>query len=71
MPSWQSGDFTLIWRKSKASTGANECVEMADTKRSVLVRDSRDPAGALLEFSPPQWSSFVQRIREGDGLSAG
>lgn len=71
MPSRQCPDFTLIWRKSKASTGANECVEMADTKLSVLVRDSRDPAGAVLEISPAQWSSFIRRIREGDGLSAG
>jgi hypothetical protein len=71
MPSRDSRDSTLIWRKSKASNEANECVEMADVRRSVLVRDSRDPAGAVLEFSSAQWSSFVQRIREGDGLSAG
>jgi hypothetical protein len=69
MPSRQSGDFTLIWRKSKASVAQGECVEMASTQKSVLVRDSRDAAGAVLEFSPPQWSSFVRRIREGDGLS--
>ena len=71
MPNRQSRDFTLTWRKSKASNEANECVEMASTRRSVLVRDSRDPAGAVLEFSPAQWSSFVRCIREDDGLSAG
>jgi hypothetical protein len=71
MPSRQSRDSTLVWRKSKASNAATECVEMADTQQAVLVRDSRDPAGAVLEFSPAQWSSFMRRIREGDGLSAG
>jgi hypothetical protein len=71
MPSRQSGDFTLTWRKSKASVGETECVEMASTQQSVLVRDSRDPVGAVLEFSPAQWSSFMRRIRERDGLSGG
>jgi Domain of unknown function (DUF397) len=71
MPSRQSRDSTLTWRKSKASVGANDCVEMTSTQRSVLVRDSRDPAGAVLEFSPGQWSGFMRRIREADGLSAG
>jgi hypothetical protein len=71
MPSWDSRHSTLTWRKSKASNGANECVEMAGTSRSVLVRDSGDPAGTVLEISPAQWSSFVRRIRAGNGLSAG
>jgi hypothetical protein len=71
MPSWDSRHSALTWRKSKASAGGGECVEMATTKRSVLVRDSRDPAGTVLEISPAQWSSFVRRIREDNGVSAG
>lgn len=71
MPSRDNRHSTLTWRKSKATVGQNECVEMVSTQRAVLVRDSRDPAGAVLEFSPAQWSSFMRRIREGDGLSAG
>ena len=71
MPSRQSGDSTLIWRKSKASNADTECIELAETKQSVLVRDSRDPVGVVLAFSPAQWSSFLQRLREDDGLSRG
>jgi len=69
MPSRQSRDSTLTWRKSKASVGAQDCVEITSTQRSVLVRDSRNPLGARLEFSPGRWSSFMRRIREGSGLS--
>lgn len=71
MPRRDSRHSTLIWRKSKASNADQECVEMASTERSVLVRDSRDPAGPALEFSPAQWSSFMRRIREDDGAFRG
>jgi hypothetical protein len=69
MPARPSGYSTLIWRKSKASGGSGECVEIACGRQSVLVRDSRDPSDAVLAFSLGQWSAFVRRIRNDNGHS--
>jgi hypothetical protein len=54
-----------IWRKSSASAGSGECVEVALWKSSVLVRDSGDRAGTILEFTVAQWRGFVQRVKSG------
>ena len=58
-------DPTLVWRKSRASGEAGGCVEVAKSKSSVLVRDSRDQSGRILEFSPAQWRALVHRIKDG------
>ncbi|MFC5748354.1 DUF397 domain-containing protein [Actinomadura rugatobispora] len=59
----------LNWRKSSAS-GENEdspeCVEVATTGRSVLVRDSHAPAAGALEFDSAQWRGLLGRIANGE-----
>ena len=69
MPGRQSRHFALRWRTSKASAGANECVEIASDDQSVLVRDSRNPSGTILEFPPGPWTSFLRRVRDDNGIS--
>jgi hypothetical protein len=54
---------TLVWRKSRASGASGGCVEVAVSNSSVLVRDSRDQPGPLLEFSPAQWRRFVRLLK--------
>lgn len=54
---------TPIWRKSSASAGGGECVEVAQWKSSVLVRDSGDRSGTILELTLTQWRGFVQRVK--------
>ena len=44
-------DSALIWHKSSASGGGGECVEVAQRKSSVLVRDSGDRSGPVLAFT--------------------
>jgi hypothetical protein len=56
-------DCALNWRKSSASVGNGECVEVAQREPSVLVRDSRDPSGAVLAFDRRQWRTLLTRIR--------
>ena len=53
------------WRKSSYSGGnGGECIEVASTgKAFVAVRDSKDPNGPKLAFTPSGWQSFVQRVR--------
>jgi len=54
-----------IWRKSSASGNGADCVEVASWKASVLVRDTSDRHGTILEFSPAQWRSFLRSIKNG------
>lgn len=58
-----SQDATLIWRKSRASVGAGECVEVATFGAYVLARDSRDQSGMALRFTSAQWHGLVHRIK--------
>jgi hypothetical protein len=57
----------LSWRKSSYSgNGGGNCVEVASDRPSVLVRDSKDPAGPRLAVSGDAWSSFVRGIKDGE-----
>ncbi|MBB4916551.1 DUF397 domain-containing protein [Streptosporangium saharense] len=55
------------FHKSSLSTneGAN-CVEVATNLPGlVAVRDSKDPSGPALTFTPAQWRSFIGRVNTG------
>jgi hypothetical protein len=52
------------WLRSSYSTGANNCVETARPSAGpaaglLAVRDSKNPAGPALLFSPGSWASFT------------
>ncbi|MCX4760344.1 DUF397 domain-containing protein [Streptomyces sp. NBC_01275] len=52
------------WLRSSYSTGMNNCVETARPASGpwaglLAVRDSKDPAGPALLFSPESWSGFT------------
>jgi hypothetical protein len=68
MPGRQGQRSTLNWRTSRYSGGNLECLEIASDEQSVLVRDSRNPSGTVLEFSSSQWSSFIRRVRADGGF---
>jgi hypothetical protein len=54
----------LKWRKaSYSSNGGGNCLEVGETRRGVLVRDTRERAGAVLRFSPGAWRQFVDRVK--------
>jgi Domain of unknown function (DUF397) len=54
------------WRKSSASQGATECVEISVHRWLVLVRDSKNANGVTLEIPPGSWRELMRRIRNGD-----
>lgn len=56
-------DSTLVWHKASASGNSGGCVEVARSESSVLVRDSKSPAGAILEVTASRWRDFVQAIK--------
>ncbi|MBQ1028231.1 DUF397 domain-containing protein [Micromonospora sp. C95] len=49
------------WRKSsRSNSNGGACVEVADNLPGlVAVRDSKDPAGPVLGFTPAAWRAFV------------
>lgn len=50
----------LTWfRSTHSDTGGGNCVEVAFGPGAVLVRDSKDRAGARLTFTPGAWADFV------------
>jgi hypothetical protein len=54
-----------IWRKASYSTTGN-CVEVArNLPGLVAVRDSKDPAGPALIFTPDQWQAFTADAKTG------
>ena len=58
------GTSALSWRKSSRSgNNGGDCVEVADTARVVLVRDSKDRDGAVIAFSAGAWQKFAAAIK--------
>ena len=54
------------WFKSTRSGGAKECVEVAFlADGSTGVRDSKNPSGPALAFSPSEWDAFVASTATG------
>ncbi|MFF3332584.1 DUF397 domain-containing protein [Streptomyces sp. NPDC002888] len=56
------------WLRSSYSTGANNCVETARPATGpwsgqLAVRDSKNPVGPALLFSPESWSGFTAAFR--------
>lgn len=52
------------WCKSSYSgQGGTECVEVALTKTTVGVRDSKKADGSRLSFTPAAWHAFLTTVR--------
>jgi Domain of unknown function (DUF397) len=55
------------WVKSSLSFSNGNCVEVADLPDGAVgVRNSRDPEGAVLRFTPDEWQAFVGGARNGE-----
>ena len=55
------------WRKSSHSgDNGGACVEVArNLPGAVAVRDSKDPEGPKLVFTPDEWRAFAAGVRAG------
>ncbi len=68
-----------VWRKSsRSNANGGQCVEVSLTgsaspedapstvaDRLFLVRDSKDPDGPVLTFTPSEWDAFLTGIKTG------
>lgn len=59
-----------LWRTSSRSGTNGDCVQVATnlayTLGVVYVRDSKDPDGGVLNFSPEAWAAFAGGVRRGE-----
>lgn len=60
----------MNWRKSSYSIGNGECVEVAVLPGAVpgagyviALRDSKDPDGPMLTFTPSVWQEFTASLK--------
>lgn len=53
------------WRKSSFSgSNGGGCVEVARNMPGIVaVRDSKDPSGPALLFTPDEWRAFLDGVR--------
>ncbi|MEU1982211.1 DUF397 domain-containing protein [Nocardia sp. NPDC019395] len=57
------------WFKSSYSGGGGDCVEVAWLEQGhVGIRDSKNPTGPSLMFSPAEWAAFTGRMKGRGGL---
>jgi hypothetical protein len=56
-------DTALKWFKSSYSgSDGGQCIEIAAAPAAVHVRDSKDPDGGTLTFTPEAWSAFTDFV---------
>ncbi len=61
-----SGLSRAEWRKSTFSANGS-CVEVARNLPGIIaVRDSKDPDGPALVFTPAEWDAFAAGVRAGE-----
>ncbi|GAA4235772.1 hypothetical protein GCM10022254_43780 [Actinomadura meridiana] len=59
---------SAAWRKSSHSTGdASTCVEVATNIPTIVaVRDSTNPTGPALVFTPAAWKTFTDKLKNNE-----
>jgi hypothetical protein len=55
------------WHKStRSGPNCDNCVEVAFVSGAIAVRDSKNPSGAALIFTPDEWDAFVGGAKDGE-----
>jgi uncharacterized protein DUF397 len=55
----------MEWIRSTFSYAHGNCIEVAVSDGHVLLRDSKDPDGPRLRFTPDEWSAFIAGVTAG------
>lgn len=60
-------DSSTYWVKSSLSYANGQCVEVADLPSGAVgVRDSKDAAGPILQFTAVEWKAFLGGAKGGE-----
>jgi hypothetical protein len=51
------------WRTSSHSGSNGNCVQVAAAAPLIAVRDSTDPDGPAMGFTPDQWTAFTGTVK--------
>jgi hypothetical protein len=55
------------WFKStRSGADSDNCVEVAFVDEVIAVRDSKNPTGPALIFTPAEWDAFVGGAKDGE-----
>jgi hypothetical protein len=55
------------WFKStRSGPNSDNCVEVAFVGEAIAVRDSKNPTGPALIFTPAEWDAFVGGAKDGE-----
>jgi len=54
------------WRTSSRSGTEGNCVEVRMIEGTIEMRDSKDPAGAVLRFTTAEWDAFLGGAKDGE-----
>jgi hypothetical protein len=56
----------LSWIKANFSNHNGACVEIASTPDKIAIRDSKDPGGPILVYTPIEFRAFLDGARNGE-----
>ena len=56
----------LVWRKAQLSTNNGACVEVASVVGKIALRDSKDPYGPILLYTPTEFNAFLDGAKKGE-----
>jgi Domain of unknown function (DUF397) len=59
------GSSPIQWRRT-SFCGNAECVEVAQHDQMILVRDSKDPDRAPLQYTRAEFRAFAEGIKAGE-----
>jgi hypothetical protein len=59
-------DLSQVRWQRASNCDSGSCVEVACVDDRYAIRDSKDPDGPTLTFSPAEWRTFANGIRAGD-----
>jgi hypothetical protein len=58
-------DVAIHGHEKVRSAGNGACVEVATARRHVLVRDSKDQDGPVVQYPSGAWQTFLANARKG------
>ncbi|GAA3964735.1 MULTISPECIES: DUF397 domain-containing protein [Streptomyces] len=62
----RASSLDASWTKSRHSNAEGNCVEVASVDGGIAMRNSRDPDGPALVYTPAEVAAFLAGAKEGE-----